>query len=356
MADQGLRIKDVARRAGVSPATVSRVMNGTATVGPAKRALVIAAIEELGYRPNRLASNFRRRQAEMIGVVVSDIENPHFTQMVRAVEDAAYLRGHRVLLCNTDEDPAKQRDYLGVLAAERVAGVILSPTDGRAAEVRELLDHGISLVAFDRRVSDPRADVVVARNAAGARSGAQHLLDCGHTRVGFVGGPSGVQTADERLAGYRDAIHAAGVEPLVAEGGFRAEGGRTAAGTLVDGGASALLVANNLMTIGALQAIRERHLRIPEDVALVSIDDPPWAELTDPPLTTLAQPVRRMAQAAVGLLLERIEEGRTRRKRRVFELELHHRGSCCRDSTSDGARPGMSSTRSTAKVTGARHG
>jgi LacI family transcriptional regulator len=331
MADHGLRIKDVARHAGVSPATVSRVMNGTATVGAVKRQLVMAAIEELGYRPNRLASNFRRRQAEMIGVVVSDIENPHFTQMVRAVEDAAYLRGHRVLLCNTDEDPAKQRDYLGVLAAERVAGVILSPTDGLAPEIGELLDHGISLVAFDRQIADKRADVVVAHNAAGARAGTEHLLEGGHSRVGFVGGPAGVQTADERLTGYQEAIANRRLEPLVAHGGFRAEGGRAAAGKLVDAGATALLVANNLMAIGALQAIKERGLRIPQDVALVSIDDPPWAELTDPPLTTLAQPVRQMAEAAVGLLLERIDEGRRRRKRSMFEFELRHRGSCCEE-------------------------
>ncbi len=319
----------MAQRAGVSPATVSRVINDSATVGPAKREVVVAAIEELGYRPNRLASNFRRRQTEMIGVVVSDIENPHFTQMVRAVEDAAYLRGHRVLLCNTDEDPAKQRDYLAVLAAERVAGVILSPSDGRASEIEELLDHGISLVAFDRRVSDRRADSVVVRNLAGARAGTQHLLECGYTRVGFVGGPTGVQTADERLAGYQQAISEAGLAPLVANGGFRTEPARAAASILLDAGATALVVANNLMTIGVLQAIKERGLRIPHDVALVSIDDPPWAELTDPPLTTLAQPVRQMAEAAVGLLLERLDNGRIRRKQRVFELELRHRGSCC---------------------------
>lgn len=308
---------------------MSRVLNGSATVGDAKRQLVLAAIEELGYRPNRLASNLRRRQTEMIGVVVSDIENPHFTQMVRAVEDAAYLRGYRVLLCNTDEDPDKQRDYLRVLAAERVAGVILSPTDSDAFEIGDLLDHGISVVAFDRAVPDRRADIVVVRNLVGARTGVEHLLECGHTPVGFVGGLPGVQTADERLEGYRQAVAAAGLEPLVADGGFRAEGARHAAGALVDAGARALLVANNLMTIGALQAIRERGLRIPDDVAIVSIDDPPWAELTDPPLTTLAQPVRQMADAAVGLLLDRISDGRTRRRRRVFELELRHRGSCC---------------------------
>lgn len=330
MQRQPLRIKDVAQRARVSPATVSRVINDSATVDAAKRDLVMAAIEELGYRPNRLASNFRRRQTEMIGVVVSDIENPHFTQMVRAVEDAAYLRGHRVLLCNTDEDPDKQRDYLGVLAAERVAGVILSPSDGRAPEIEELLDHGISLVAFDRRVGDRRADSVVVHNLAGARVGTEHLLEAGHKRVGFVGGPQGVETAEDRLAGYEEAIGEAGLAPRIADGGFRTEAARAAAAPLLDGGATALLVANNLMTIGALQAVKERGLRIPDDVALVSIDDPPWAELTDPPLTTLAQPVREMAEAAVQLLLERIDDGRTRRKQRVFELELRHRGSCCR--------------------------
>lgn len=322
----------MARRAGVSPATVSRVLNSNGSVRPDNRELVLAAVEELGYRPNRLASNLRRLQAEMIGVVVSDIENPHFAEMVRAVEDAAYLRGHRVLLCNTDEDPAKQRDYLGVLAGERVAGVILSPTDARAPEITELLDQGIAVVAFDRRVSERRADVVVTENVAGVRLGTEHLIACGHSRIGFVGGPRRVATGAERLAGYEQAMTAAGLTPETADGGFREEAGRQAAGELIDRGVSALLVANNLMTIGALQAVRQRRLTVPDDIALLSVDDPPWAELIDPPLTTLAQPVREMAAAAVELLLERIEarDGRRRRRRRVFELELRHRGSCCR--------------------------
>lgn len=321
----------MAQRAGVSPATVSRVLNGTATVGEDKRTVVMEAIAELGYRRNRLASNFRRLKSEMIGVVVSDIENPHFTQMVRAVEDAAHARGYRVLLCNTDEDPEKQREYLDVLAQERVAGVILSPTAGPGPAVDDLVDHGVAVVAFDRRVRDRRVDAVVAANAAGARAGAAHLVECGHRRVGFVGGPAGVQTADERRSGYEQAMAEAGLEPLVADGRFRHEGGRQATDALLQQGATAILVANNLMAIGALQAIKERGLRIPHDVGIVSIDDPPWAKLTDPPLTTLAQPVREMAQAAVELLFERLDEGRTRRKRRVFDLELVHRGSCCRE-------------------------
>jgi LacI family transcriptional regulator len=324
-----LRIRDIARQAGVSPATVSRVLNGSATVRPEKRHQVLEVIDQLGYRPNRIASNLRRQQVQMIGVVVSDIENPHFTQMVRAVEDQAYLSGHRVLLCNTDEDPSKQRDYLGVLEAERVAGVILSPTDARAPEIGELLDRGIPVVAFDRAVADPRADAVVANNVCGARLATEHLLACGHTSIGLVGGPAGVETAAERRTGYQEAMSAAGLPVRIADGAFRAEGGRVAAGALLADGVTALLVANNLMAIGALQAVRERRLRVPADVAVVSVDDPLWAELTDPPLTTLAQPVRAMAEEAVALLLERLERKRVESRRSVFDLELRHRGSCC---------------------------
>jgi LacI family transcriptional regulator len=324
-----LRIKEVAQRAGVSPATVSRVLNGSAAVGKVKRDMVLAAVSELGYRPNRTASNLRRQQAQMIGVVISDIENPHFTQMVRAVEDAAYRRGYRVLLCNTDEDPAKQRDYLGVLAAERVAGAILTPTEADAPEIAELIDDGTCVVAYDRSVSDRRADAVLSANADGARIGAQHLIAVGHRKIGFISGPTRVETGAERLSGYTQAITAARLRPFVAFGDFRFGGGVRATHELLAQGTTALLVANNLMAVGALHAIKEAGLRVAADVALVSIDDPPWAELTDPPLTTLAQPVRAMADAAVALLLGRLESGRKRRKRQVFPFELHHRGSCC---------------------------
>jgi LacI family transcriptional regulator len=326
---QPFTIKEVADRAGVSPATVSRVLNDSVSVREAKRAQVLAVINELGYRPSRVASNLRRRQVQMIGVVVSDIENPHFSQMVRAIEDTAYLKGYRVLLCNTDEDPVKQREYLGVMIAERVAGAIISPTEAGAAEISELIDIGASVVAFDRPFDDKRADAVLAANVTGARLGTDHLLAAGHRKIGFLGGPSGVRTAAERLSGYEQAMFDAGIKTRSAMGDFRVEGGRRGAQDLIDKGATALLVANNLMAIGALQAIRATHRRVPADVALASFDDPAWAELTDPPLTTLAQPVRLMAVAAVELLMQRLAQGRGRRKRQVFELELRHRGSCC---------------------------
>lgn len=322
-------IRDVAKRAGVSPATVSRVLNGSAVVRPAKRDLVLGVVEELGYRPNRIAANLRHQRVQMIGVVVSDIENPHFTQMVRAIEDTAYLKGYPVLLCNTDEDPAKQREYLGVLIAERVAGLVISPTEAAAPEISELIDHGAAVVAFDRGVEDRRADAVVVANAEGARSATEHLLLAGHKRVGLVAGLSGVETAAKREEGYEQAIRSAGLMPMVARGDFRVEGGKRAAAELIDKGATAIVVANNMMAIGALRATREAGLSVPQDLSLVAIDDPNWAELTDPPLTTLAQPVRSMAAEAVSLLLGRVEGYRTRRKEKVFGFELRHRGSCC---------------------------
>lgn len=324
-------IRDVAERAAVSPATVSRVLSGSPGVRPVIRARVLGAIDALDYRPNRLASNLRRQTTAMIGVVVSDIENPHFTQMVRVVEDAAFARGFRVLLCNTDESPERQRAYLDVLAAERVQGVVLVPSNPVDGEIGRLLDLGIPVVAFDRVVDEPRADAVVVDNADGGRRATEHLIAAGHRRIGFVGGLADLQTGGERAAGYLAAMAAAGLEPRAASGGFRIDLGRQATDALLDrGGITGLVVANNLMTIGALQAIRARGIAVPDDLALVALDDPFWADLVDPPLTTLAQPVRRMAEGAVRLLFDRIEGGRQRAHARclVFDFELRVRRSC----------------------------
>lgn len=325
-----MKMRDVAERAGVSPATVSRVLNGAATVQPEYRDRVLRVIEELGYRPNRLASNLRRQKAEIIGVVVSDIENPHFSQMVRAVEDAAYRQGYRVLLCNTDETAEKQRSYLEVLAAERVLGVIIAPSDPGGAEIGELLDLGIPVVAFDRAVKDPRADAVIGDNVAGARRATEYLIQAGHKNIGLVSGSGGVETGAGRLAGYEAAMRESGLKPRPAYGGFRIEEGRAATGQLLveDIPLTALVVNNNLMTIGALQAIRDHSLRVPQDIALVAIDDPFWAEFVEPPLTTLAQPVRKMADAAVELLFERIGGNWRESRRIIFDFELRVRSSC----------------------------
>jgi DNA-binding LacI/PurR family transcriptional regulator len=319
----------VARAAQVSPATVSRVLNGAPTVNDTHRERVLAAVAELNYRPNRVGRNLRRQRTSMIGVVVSDIENPHFNSMVRVVEQVAYREGYRVLLCNTDETPAKQREYLEVLEDERVLGVLLSPSDPGGPEIAALLDMGIPVVAVDRPVEDARADAVVVDNVAATRTGTDHLIERGHRRIGFISGAVEVGTGKDRLEGYRRAVAAVGAEPLVAVGGFRVEGGRRACAELLAAhpDLTALMVANNLMTIGALDELRRTGLRIPAEVALVAVDDPPWARFTEPPLTVLAQPVREMAEGAMTLLLERIEGRRSEPRQLVLPLELHVRES-----------------------------
>ncbi len=324
-----MRIADVAASAGLSAATVSRVLNGSPSVREENRTRVLAAIEELGYRPNKLARNLRRQAAEMIGVIVADIENAHFTRMVRAVEDAAYSRGFRVLLCNSDENAEKQAEYLRMLADERASGVILSPSQPAGPEITRLLDLGIPLVAFDRPVEDARADVVQADNREGARRATRHLISMGHRAICMVSGPGEIETGAMRLAGYEAAMSEAGLPTCHHDGHFRIDGGYDATiEVLQHHDVTAMVVANNLMALGALTAIHEVGRRIPDDIAMVGLDDPSWARHLNPPLTTLAQPIAAMAQTAIDLLLRRIGGESFPPQRRLFEFELQRRGSC----------------------------
>jgi LacI family transcriptional regulator len=322
-------IVEVAQHAAVSPSTVSRVVNNDPRVGEEYRTRVLEAVAELGYRPNRLARNLRKQHNTTIGVVVADIENPHFSEAIRAVEDAAFTEGYRVLVCSTDERSDKQDAYLHELADERVLGVIISPSDPRAPAIGHLLDVGIPIVAMDRRVHDPRADAVLPDNRRGAGAATELLIAAGHRDIAIVAGPTTVDAGTERLAGYELAMRAAGLSPRRVEGGFRIERAREVVAQLLTLPAppTALLVSNNLMAIGTLQAARAAGLRIPDDLALVGIDDPVWAALIDPPLTTMAQPVRQMALDAMALLLERVTGRRTQPRRIVHPLELRLRAS-----------------------------
>ena len=324
-----LKISDVARHASVSPATVSRVLNGDPRVGDAYRKRVLRSVQELDYRPNVLARNLRRQRTATIGVVVPDIGNPHFGEMLRAIEDQAFDAGYRVLVCNTGENAEKQRAYLEALIDERVLGVIISPADPGGEQISRLLDLGIPVVACDREVADPRADAVLADNVKALRIGTDLLVGEGHGRIAFVGGRVDVETGAERLAGYEMAMRAAGLEPLTVVGDFRLDRAEEAVTVLLEQEPqpSAMVVANNLMTLGALRAIADAGLKVPTAIALVAVDDPPWSALVDPPLTTLAQPVRAMAADAMELLLQRVTGARESPRRIVHPFELRERAS-----------------------------
>lgn len=326
---KSVRITDVAKAASVSVATVSRVLNGDANVDPLLRERVRAAVAELGYRPNRLARNLRRQQVEAIGVVLSDIENPHFAELVRVIEATAVNEGYRVLVCNTDENPARQAEHLRMLADERVSGVVLSPSDPDGS-IDQLAVLGIPVVAIDRALNGASTDVIVADNAPAVQLVTQRLIDAGHRRIAYVGGRSEVETGSARQEGYITAAEGAGLGKILANGGFRREPSRLAVAELLrqPQPPTALVVANNLMALGAVQAIRERGLRIPLDIAIIAVDNPPWAELLDPPLTVLEQPIKAMATQATELLIRRIRGEVFPPQHSVHELRLIIRGSC----------------------------
>ncbi|MEQ0561957.1 LacI family DNA-binding transcriptional regulator [Amycolatopsis sp. NEAU-NG30] len=303
-------ISDVAALAGVSTATVSRALNGKSTVDPVLAERVARAVEQLGYTPNGLARSLRRRETAVLALIISDVENPFFTAIARGVEDTAQAAGYSVMLCNSDENTAKERRYVEVAAQERLAGVIMSPTTGDS-DVRPLLAHRTPIVTIDRRLGSADCDAVLVDSRAAAREAVEHLAAQGYRRIGCIAGPPGITTADERLDGYRDGLRAAGrryAAKLVRRCEFREAGGREAAAQLLAGPdrPDALLVSSSTMAVGVLQAMAELGLRSGRDVGIVSFDEAPWATLISPALTVVAQPAHAMGQLAARLLLARI--------------------------------------------------
>ena len=305
-------IQDVAQRAGVSIATVSRVLNGREHVNEQVIARVRQAAQDLQYQPSRAARTLRANQATIIGLLISDIQNPFFTALVRGVEDVAQRNGYSLILCNSDEDPQKERRYIEVLCAERVAGAIVVPTREQQRTLKLFHEHHIPLVTVDRRFKDDEADVVLVDNMRGAREAVAHLLATGCRRIGIISGPMSTTTGRERLEGYRQALSEAGITPdptLERIGSFKEESGRQLTNELLDLAPpiDALFVTNNLMTLGALAALHERHVRIPEEIAIIGFDEMPWAALHAISLTTVAQPVYELGSTAAMRLFQRLE-------------------------------------------------
>jgi LacI family transcriptional regulator len=304
-------ISEVARRAGVSAATVSRVLNGRTDVSRDLAARVHTAVQELGYRPNGVARNLRRQATKVWGLIISDIGNPFFTSVVRGVEDAAHEAGYSLVLCNSDDDLDKEQRYIDIALAEQLAGVIISPASEPSTDVSALVDRGIPVVAVDRRVGRLDVDTVLVDNVSGARLATQHLMESGCRRIACITGPTRTTTAAERLQGFRQAHEAAGREvdeDLVVLENFKADGGYDGAQRLlgISTPPDGLFVANNLMTVGALEALMDAGVQIPDDMLLVGFDDIPWARLTRPRLTTVNQPMYDMGREAGRLLAARI--------------------------------------------------
>jgi LacI family transcriptional regulator/LacI family repressor for deo operon, udp, cdd, tsx, nupC, and nupG len=305
-------LKDVGEHVGVSASTVSRVINRPEKVKKETRWRVEEAIRTLGYNPNRVARRLRSSEgrARILGLIIPDIQNSFYSEVVRGVEDVAYDEDYAVILCSSDEDSEREQFYLDVLRGESADGVILAPHDGTARLGEEV---SLPVVCFDRRLPEADVDTVVVDNRRGARALTEHLLELGHRRIGIICSSLDLSTTTERLAGYRDAIGAAGVdveEALVRSGGPRRETGYREAQHLLDMEAppTAIFAVNNQLVLGALEAVRQCGLQVPDDLTVAGFDDAPWSSLLAAPLTTVRQPTYEMGRRAAELLFQRIDD------------------------------------------------
>lgn len=304
-------IRDVAKRAGVAPITVSRVINDSGYVSEKTRARVQAAIADLGYVPNALAGSLRSKRTNTLALILTDISNPFWTTVARGVEDTASDAGFNVILCNTDESEIEQDKYLHVLLQKQVDGVLLVPARSTDEPIKFVQDQDTPVVVLDRRIPDNQADMVHCDSEEGAYQLTRLLLSLGHRRIAMLSGPQGVSTAEDRVAGYRRALAEAGLDDdaaLVCYGEFSLESGYDHAQQMLarTPRPTAVFAANNFIAIGALRALRDAGLRVPDDLALVGFDELPAGLVVDPFLTVAAQPAYEMGQRATELLLARM--------------------------------------------------
>jgi len=321
-------IKDVAKIAEVSTATVSRVLANNSRVKDETRQRVLDAVEQLKYRPNLIARSLRVQKSAKIGLVVSDIRNPFFTAIGRAVEDSAYEQGYSVLMCNTDENPEKEEMYLNLLHDENVAGIIFSPTQQFSAGLKSYRSS-IPFVIIDRSVESKDMDMVLLDNVAAAYELTTHLIENGYRIFAGLFGDAST-TGKERSRGFHKALKDNQLNPIAAH--FIAprirQGYETTTALLKQKQKpDAIFTSNSLLTAGALQAIRDSKLNVPNDVALVGFDETTWGALVDPPITLIAQPTEEIGRTATELLFQRIEEPTRSPKTVILKGTLIVRGS-----------------------------
>ncbi|MDD5468784.1 MAG: LacI family DNA-binding transcriptional regulator [Anaerolineales bacterium] len=308
-------IKDVAKHAGVSPATAARVVGGYGYVAEETRRKVQEAVRVLGYRPNTIARSMVTKSTRTIGVVITDITNPFFAQLVRSIEEVAWQRGYTLILANTDEDSQREQAVLNALLEKRVDAFILVPASSQSLpHLHDLVRQEAPVVLVDRAVEGLAVDMVMVDNEAGAYQAVRHLIDLGHRRIGIVLDKLDITTNKERLKGYRRALQESGLSAEavpIQSCHYTSQSAYQVVNRMLGepGQPTALFTANNFMTIGALKAVQEAGLRVPEDIALVGFDDLEWTQLNAPQLTIVAQPVTQMGEIAAQIIISRLQGG-----------------------------------------------
>ncbi|HEX2913827.1 MAG TPA: LacI family DNA-binding transcriptional regulator [Chloroflexia bacterium] len=327
-------IREVAERAGVSTMTVSRVLNESHRVQPETRQRVEQVIKELGYVPNGLARGLSSQKTGILALIVPDVANPFFTKLVRGAENVAWQNGYRAILCNTENDLNREKAYLEDMLAQRVEGVIIAPTSDKSRRHLNMLEqHKVPAVFTDRSVDGLEYDLVEGDNVGGARRLVEHLIRLGHRRIAMINGSLDISTSRDRLKGYRQALEATGIsyDPgIVIQTSVDQQSGYLATKQLLqlNPRPQALFAVNNLVAVGAVQAVREVGLNVPEDLALVCFDDIDLASIICPFLTVMVQPAETFGTLALQLLLDRIGGRAVKQRHVTLAAELIIRESC----------------------------
>jgi LacI family transcriptional regulator len=307
-------IKEVAKRANVSVGTVSNVLSGSSSVGAAIRARVDAAIADLDYHPDQVARSLRVKRTRSLGLVLSDITNPFFAQVLRGAEDCALANGYVLITLNSDDKVEREKEFLAVLRSFRVDGILLvvAPNSGDSTHISNALRSGIPIVCLNRVTENIPLDFVSVNNIDGSQMCVRHLIQQGHRRIGIITGSPTLQPSKERLQGYLAALKEAKIEVeprLIKEGDFhQASGYRLGKEFLLaHRRPTAVFVSNGMMTIGFIQALNEVRLSCPEDIAVASFDDLPLAEAFRPQITVVSQPAYQVGYEGAQLLINRLQ-------------------------------------------------
>ena len=323
-------VTDVAAHAGVSLGTVSNVLNRPDRVSAATRERVLRAIDELGFVRNEAARQLRAGRSRTIGLIVLDVGNPFFTDIAAGVEEAAADVGLSVVLCNSGENSQREQHYLGVLEEQRAYGILVSPVTGRNTRLEAIRRRGIPIVLVDRGSSRRQCSVSVD-DVVGGEQAVHHLLEQGHQRIAFVGGPMAIKQVSDRLAGARQALRTAGLPEsrisVVETPALKVSHGRAAGAQIAEMPArkrpTAAFCANDLVALGVLQEMTRRRVSVPGELAIVGYDDIEFAAAAAVPLTSVKQPRRQLGSAAAALLIEEADRADTHQHRQVvFEPDL----------------------------------
>lgn len=326
----------VARAAGVSVSTVSHVVNGTRPVAPTTRRIVLEAMDRLAFTHRPVARSLAAGSTTTVGLAISSMSTTYWPEMVAGFQEEARRWSLQLLVADTAEDPAHEERAVANLLAHHIAGLVIMPAPGwREATLRLLREHPIPFVVVDR-IQDVRADQVGVENETSSAAIVDHLMQRGHTRIGMITGLEGVTTTEERIAGYLRAHRHRGLsvdETLMVFGGSTESGGRRAMAELISrpDRPTAVFTAQDSMTVGALRALREAGLSVPDDMAIVAFDEFPWGDVFEPRLTTVAQPCFALGARAIQMLRRRLEDPSVPPQTLRLSPEIIHRRSCgCR--------------------------